>query len=894
MPSLRVYSGQRSNVSRNEAHGNSRETNAQSKMRTAMLISVIWGCAAVFAVVYSAILARQALMATDSGQSCTFQQANCLRGQGCYQFHSVFSDHDLQNEASSAKQESLAYILCSVVGGRRVAFLLINTAADSALRTIVCLMLFDKFLQELILPQEASLKMQRLTAMIIALLYAIPVASNITAMIASSIDARDTGRVVAELSSLVFEKALRMKEHEECGWDLKSMKPNKIQLLQAEILEAWSATLSAVAYAVAALPLGGMLCWMLYQRLALQGLKGCLCILFALLVTFLLQRAAMHCWNGYKENQEKRLECVIETVQNLRMIKALGWERIATNRMNKARLEEIDNLFFTGAVQALEVANRHTAPVVAVLIAVLPLPAEIVKPEEILYARFLAMFLLSQWNAILLGVQKCRAVWTNFLKVKAFLASTSDRKLPVPSKGMAARLQGTFSFKDGKTACLHDLNLEFPSGQLTAVTGPSGAGKSAVLQALLGELRPTSPGCVMEVCDSILSCSQHPWVFRGTLQENVVLGREVDQACYHEALRCAALPQDSALPGETPQVLRAARTLGNQRSRIGLARAAYNNSAEIVLLDQPLSALDSTTAEYIFDELIVGPALQKKTRIVVMDADMNLLKRFDRIIVMEAGRVSADGPPEQILRGVAFSQLQNGKLLPETLRDIPPERRWAPPERGAGLDEEPKIKEVLEIWVFHICRNVVLILLLLYLVWMFFVGEQAIMELWIDFPGGQNATYPSATAMTWGDFTLTNTNYEEGRQRLAATVTGTALSTIVVTVSFVQLWENVWKNMHKEAIARLMGSRAEGFLQWRSLSEHVNHLVVDLQQVDVNGSFSWRALASLFVGAVITNTYIMANLSWTLVFVALPAVAILFLFLVVQAGHDVAEDLGKK
>uniref|UniRef100_A0A1B0DIE6 Uncharacterized protein n=1 Tax=Phlebotomus papatasi TaxID=29031 RepID=A0A1B0DIE6_PHLPP len=147
-----------------------------------------------------------------------------------------------------------------------------------------------------------------------------------------------------------------------------------------------------------------------------------------------------------------------------------------------------------------------------------------------------------------------------------------------------------------------DLTVE-PSS-LCAVVGPVGAGKSTLLQVILGELELDDG--LMTVTGKISYASQEPWLFEGSVRRNILFVEEYDESRYKAVIRVCALEKDLAmLPYGDATIVgeRGISLSGGQRARVNLARAIYKK-ADIYLLDDPLSAVDTHVGKHIFDKCI--------------------------------------------------------------------------------------------------------------------------------------------------------------------------------------------------------------------------------------------------------------------------------------------------
>ena len=145
---------------------------------------------------------------------------------------------------------------------------------------------------------------------------------------------------------------------------------------------------------------------------------------------------------------------------------------------------------------------------------------------------------------------------------------------------------------------------------------------------------------------------QQAWVLNASVRENVLLGREYEQGWYREVLRCCALEPDlRALPrgDETEIGERGVTVSGGQKARLSLARALYGRPA-LLLLDDPLSAVDMHVAQHLVREALVGLARTTLCCTVVLAShQLHLVEEIaDELVVLEHGRVLAQGRPADL------------------------------------------------------------------------------------------------------------------------------------------------------------------------------------------------------------------------------------------------------
>ncbi|KAE9537850.1 hypothetical protein AGLY_005822 [Aphis glycines] len=158
---------------------------------------------------------------------------------------------------------------------------------------------------------------------------------------------------------------------------------------------------------------------------------------------------------------------------------------------------------------------------------------------------------------------------------------------------------------------LENIHLIIKPNRLVAIVGRVGAGKSSLLQAILQEL-PLIKGSI-SLRGVVSYASQEPWLFAGSVKQNILFGSPMDKKRYDKVIEVCALKLDlEQFPhGDRTIVGEKGISLsGGQKSRINLARAIYKQ-ADIYLLDDPLSAVDTEVGKHLFEKCINGNVKQK-------------------------------------------------------------------------------------------------------------------------------------------------------------------------------------------------------------------------------------------------------------------------------------------
>uniref|UniRef100_A0A8B9RAQ1 ABC-type glutathione-S-conjugate transporter n=1 Tax=Astyanax mexicanus TaxID=7994 RepID=A0A8B9RAQ1_ASTMX len=187
------------------------------------------------------------------------------------------------------------------------------------------------------------------------------------------------------------------------------------------------------------------------------------------------------------------------------------------------------------------------------------------------------------------------------------------------------------------------VSLQVSPGALVAVVGAVGSGKSSLVSALLGEMHSLSGS--VNIKGDVAYVPQQAWVQNATLRDNVLFGSDPDERRFCRVLEACALEPDlDLLPAgvQTEIGEKGINLSGGQKQRVSLARAVYS-SADIYLLDDPLSAVDAHVGKHLFEK-VIGPRglLKDKTRILVTHG-ISFLPYVDEIVVLVEGVVSEVG-----------------------------------------------------------------------------------------------------------------------------------------------------------------------------------------------------------------------------------------------------------
>ncbi|PVU91527.1 hypothetical protein BB559_004083 [Furculomyces boomerangus] len=245
--------------------------------------------------------------------------------------------------------------------------------------------------------------------------------------------------------------------------------------------------------------------------------------------------------------------------------------------------------------------------------------------------------------------------------------------------------------RGGHLVILKNINLDIKHGELHAIVGSVGSGKSSLCQAILDEMhlisgskklfiKPkqkliptetpetsqdgTNISGQMEVENDgnhspVAYAAQSPWIFAGTVRENILFGKEYDSEWFNTVVNACSLNNDFKQfeSGEFTVIgERGTNLSGGQRARVALARAIYQK-ADLYILDDPLSAVDPKVGRQLFDE-VVCKLLKGKT-VILATHQLQFISGCDKVSVMENGMIIESGRPDEINMLKVYNEDEN-------------------------------------------------------------------------------------------------------------------------------------------------------------------------------------------------------------------------------------------
>jgi len=347
---------------------------------------------------------------------------------------------------------------------------------------------------------------------------------------------------------------------------------------------------------------------------------------------------------------------VHESFEAVQLVKAYGAHDRETDRLSgiagKIRDARVRAVMIRGTFEAVLDTLPSLTNIGLVVLGAYRVDSGNVTVGEL--SGFIFMFTLLVFPLRLIGyaLSELPHSYTGYRRVRATVDDPLDPDpedtIEVAHDPVGVRLDRvSFTFPDEEQPVISDATAEIERGTVAAFAGPTGAGKSTLLDLTAGLLAPTggtvrlSPGARAVVL-------QEPFLFSGTVRDNVRVGSDIDDDDVWEALRLASADgfvRDLPSALDTVVGERGVTLSGGQRQRVALARALARRP-QVLLLDDTTSALDPATEMRVLDSL--RHALSDTT-VVMIASRPSTISLADDVVFVAAGRVVAHGAHSELM-----------------------------------------------------------------------------------------------------------------------------------------------------------------------------------------------------------------------------------------------------
>ncbi|KAJ8954547.1 hypothetical protein NQ318_000781, partial [Aromia moschata] len=351
---------------------------------------------------------------------------------------------------------------------------------------------------------------------------------------------------------------------------------------------------------------------------------------------------------------DERVRLMGEIINGIQVIKLYAWETAFAKMIEKSRKMEMKQIWATSIIRAIMntcISVLHRSAIYLCIIVYVLTGSVITATYAYTIASFysilrqvITMFLpraVTQFAETRISLKRIEKFLCNEEQILSrannnSIFASNQQKQPLKTvidKGVHLE-NVSVKWSNSAEYVLENINFHADSAKLVAIVGRVGGGKTALLYTILKELA-TVEGSV-EVEGSVSYASQEPWLFDGNIRQNILCETDFNSLPYG----------DKTLMGDLS---------GGQRSRVSLARTIYKD-ADIYLLDDPLSSVDTRVGNHIFEQCIRG--YLKKKCVVLVTNQLQYLKNVDTIYLIRNGNVQAEGSYDELRKiGDEFTDL---------------------------------------------------------------------------------------------------------------------------------------------------------------------------------------------------------------------------------------------
>ena len=379
---------------------------------------------------------------------------------------------------------------------------------------------------------------------------------------------------------------------------------------------------------------------------------------------------------------DARCNLVSQACQGVRIMKMHGWEDKFAERIEAIRAQEMNKIVKASEYKSLnEAINFSTTVAVGVVTFSVHAWAGGTLSSRIVFSSLSLINILQSsatriFSSAVMHLSEC---YVSSRRIQTFLEMPDEASQPngadLNENTVCTENESLISLKDvtcywaeptrrisskedandeAFRPALHNISLSLHPGRLYCVIGPVGGGKSALLQCIVGELR-TSSGTVLRKGtpsgERFFSyAQQESFIMDGTVRENILFGSDLNEEWYLQVIHACGLTQDleQLLNGDATIVGdRGVQLSGGQRARIGLARAIYRD-ARVVVLDDPLSAVDAKVGRQIFYNAITELCIARNKCVVLATHQHQYIGDSTCILVLD-GKIRCQGSYDECI-----------------------------------------------------------------------------------------------------------------------------------------------------------------------------------------------------------------------------------------------------
>ncbi|XP_034235576.1 multidrug resistance-associated protein 1-like isoform X2 [Thrips palmi] len=495
-------------------------------------------------------------------------------------------------------------------------------------------------------------------------------------------------RIRTALISAIYRKALRvsnsLRKELTLGEivNLMAVDAQRFTELMAYINLVWAAPLQII-----------LALYFLYQTLGISAIAGIVVLLFMVPVNAWLADRVESLQISQMELKDERVKLTNEVLGGMKILKLYAWEGFFGDLVQSIRNKELGvlkaNAYLNGSTCFIWVCAPFLVSLASFGMYVMIDENNVLDAKKAFVSVTLFNIIKQPFTMLPILISNAIQASVSVSRINKFLnADELDPNSVTHDPREVHPIiveNGTFSWGPDETPALTNINLRCEMGRLVAVVGPVASGKSSLIACMMGEMDKLSGR--VNTKGTIAYVAQQAWIQNATLRDNILFGLPMEKEKYNMVVEACALKADlEMLPGgdQTEIGEKGVNVSGGQKQRIALARAVYN-SADVYLLDDPLSAVDSHVGKHIFEH-VIGPngLLRNKTRVLVTHG-IHYLPETDLVVVLDDGNIAECAPYQELIdRKGEFSD-----FVLQHLNDGKVETTGTPSGPGSPVTENP-------------------------------------------------------------------------------------------------------------------------------------------------------------------------------------------------------------
>ncbi|MCK5836207.1 MAG: ABC transporter ATP-binding protein [Desulfobacula sp.] len=394
---------------------------------------------------------------------------------------------------------------------------------------------------------------------------------------------------------------------------------------------------------------------------------------FLILVTRTLGKRMYRFHKTAQESFSVLTELVRESFFGIRIIKVFNFETIVSQKVRGASTDyfkkNLKRAIVTALLRPLLGLFFNLSTLIIIFYGGYLVMKQALTPGELV--AFLQYLGILAWPVIAIGwmTNLFQRGMASLKRINTLLDSTPDVTSPENPHPLSS-VKGNIRFKDvgfayGKgSPVLSNITVDIHPGTSIGITGPPGSGKTSLVQLIPRLYNTTSGKICMDGLDlktldldflrqQVALMPQESFLFSGTIKENILLGKKLDQKKLDRIINVCSLKETlEEMPHglETLVGERGITLSGGQKQRIALARTLILEKP-IIILDDPISQMDSHTASRVISKL---DRMNLTATIIIISHRISALAACDRIFVLKNGRIDHFGTHETLIKTDRF------------------------------------------------------------------------------------------------------------------------------------------------------------------------------------------------------------------------------------------------